>query len=80
LASNRAALRRRSIGGACISVELFHLFRYVDGQAFRFDNRKPLDDEDHFRFAMRKIVGERLTYPELTRQTPAAGPSTEVPF
>ena len=49
-----------------MSVEPFHLFRYVDEQAFRFNNRKPMDDSMRFTYLMRKIVGKRLTYAELT--------------
>jgi hypothetical protein len=30
------------------SVEPFHLFRYVDEQAFRFNNRLPMSDVDRF--------------------------------
>ena len=59
-------LLKRGIGGRYVSVEPFHLFRYVDEQAFRFNNRKPMDDGDRFRYLMRKIVGKRLTYAQLT--------------
>ena len=34
------SLLKRTIGGTYVSVEPFHLFRYVDEQAFRFNNRK----------------------------------------
>ena len=44
----------------------FHLFRYVDEQAFRFNNRKPMSDADRFSYLVRKVVGKRLTYAELT--------------
>jgi transposase-like protein len=59
------SLLKRSIGGTYISVEPFHLFRYVDEQAFRFNNRK-LTDGERFTEGMRQIVGRRLTYDELT--------------
>lgn len=59
------SLLKRSIGGTYVSVEPFHLFRYVDEQAFRFNNRK-LTDGERFTEAMRQIVGRRLTYEELT--------------
>jgi hypothetical protein len=49
-----------------VSVEPFHLFRYVDEQAFRFNNRKPMNDAQRFSYLVRKIVGKRLTYAELT--------------
>lgn len=60
------SLLKRTIGGTYVSVEPFHLFRYVDEQAFRFNNRKPMDDSMRFSYLMRKIVGKRLTYAELT--------------
>jgi hypothetical protein len=54
-----------------------HLFRYVDEQAFRFNNRakknNPINDADGFTLAMSQIVGKRLTYQELTGKTEAAG-------
>jgi hypothetical protein len=75
------SLLKRSIAGTYVSVEPFHLFRYVDEQAFRYNNRGPMNDADRFRFAMRKIVGKRLTYDELIGNT-EEGPKTEdqVPF
>ena len=60
------ALLKRGIGGTYVSVEPFHLFRYVDEQAFRFNNRLPMSDGDRFGYLVRKIVGKRLTYKELT--------------
>ncbi len=62
------SLLKRSIGGTCVSVEPFHLFRYVDEQAFRFDNRK-LTDGERFTEGVRQIVGRRLSYAELTAKT-----------
>jgi transposase-like protein len=73
------SLLKRTLGGTYVSVEPFHLFRYVDEQAFRFNNRKPMDDADRFRYAMRKIVGKRLTYAELTGKT-EEGPNQEEAF
>ncbi len=63
------SLLKRGIGGTYVSVEPFHLFRYIDEQAFRFNNRKPMNDAQRFTYAMRKIVGKRLTYAELTGKT-----------
>jgi len=63
------SLLKRSINGTYVSVEPFHLFRYVDEQAFRFNNRKPMDDAHRFSYVVRKIVGKRLTYAELTGKT-----------
>lgn len=39
---------------------------YVDEQAFRFNNRLPMSDKDRFSYLVRKVVGKRLTYAELT--------------
>lgn len=63
------SLLKRSIGGTYVSVEPYHLFRYVDEQAFRFNHCKSMDDGQRFNYAMRKIVGKRLTYAELTGKT-----------
>src|SRR5438876_11232222 len=64
------SLLKRGLGGSYVAVEPFHLFRYVDEQAFRFNNRatrdNPLNDSDRFDAAVRQIVGKRLTYKELT--------------
>ena len=60
------SLLKRSLGGTYVSVEPFHLFRYVDEQAFRYNNCKGMNDAERFSFAIRKIVGKRLTYKELT--------------
>jgi transposase-like protein len=68
------SLLKRSIHGTYVSVEPFHLFRYVDEQAFRFNNRGPMNDAQRFSYTMRKIVGRRLTYAELTGKT-EEGPS-----
>ena len=57
---------KRTVHGTYVSVEPFHLFRYVDEQAFRYNNRKPMDDGDRFSYLVRKIVGKRVTYAQLT--------------
>jgi hypothetical protein len=36
---------KRGLKGTYISVEPFHLFRYLDEQAFRFNERKKTDSE-----------------------------------
>jgi len=75
------SLLKRSLSGTYVSVEPFHLFRYVDEQAFRFNNRGPMDDGDRFQFAMGKIVGKRLTYAELTGKTEQGAEETQAePF
>jgi len=64
------ALLKRGINGTYVSVEPCHLFRYLDEQCFRYNNRatkdNPLNDADRFTFAMTQIAGRRLTYAELT--------------
>ena len=60
------SLLKRSLHGTYVSVEPFHLFRYLDEQAFRYNNRKDMNDFDRFALAMSQIVGKRLTYDELT--------------
>jgi|SRR5208283_1438422 len=60
------SLLKRGLHGTYISVEPFHLFRYIDEQAFRYNNRKYLDDRGRFALAVSQIVGKRLTYKALT--------------
>jgi transposase-like protein len=62
------SLLKRGLHGTYISVEPFHLFRYLDEQAFRYNNRK-MTDAERFSVAMKQIVGRRLTYKELTAKT-----------
>jgi transposase-like protein len=59
------SLLKRGIHGTYVSVEPYHLFRYVDEQAFRFNNRIDMSDSDRFDVAMSQIAGKRLTYAEL---------------
>ena len=42
------------------------MFRYLDEQMFRFNNRKELDDAGRFDLAVRQIVGKRITFAQLT--------------
>ncbi|MFI5090346.1 MAG: IS1595 family transposase [Terriglobales bacterium] len=64
------SLLKRGISGTYVSVEPFHLFRYLDEQSFRYNNRgtrdNRLNDADRFGMAMSQIVGKRLTYAGLT--------------
>jgi hypothetical protein len=72
------SLLKRGIGGTYVSVEPFHLFRYLDEQAFRYNTRKDANDDvlgdgQRFSLAVSQIVGKRLMYAELTgkvRETP----------
>jgi transposase-like protein len=56
------SLLKRGINGTYISVEPFHLFRYLDEQAFRYNTRKDMKDSNRFDLAVRQIVGKRLTW------------------
>jgi transposase-like protein len=58
------SLLKRAIKGTYVSVEPFHLFRYLDEQAFRFNARKT-DDGSRFLTVLQTIVGRRLTYQAL---------------
>ena len=60
------SLLKRGISGTYVSVEPFHLFRYLDEQMFRFNNRKDLDDAGRFDLVISQLVGKRLTFAELT--------------
>src|SRR2546421_5505868 len=59
------SLLKRGVSGTYVSVEPFHLFRYLDEQAFRFNNRKATD-ADRFNMALLGIMGKRVTYRALT--------------
>src|ERR1700676_3308131 len=64
------SLLKRGISGTYVSVEPFHLFRYLDEQSFRFNNRK-LTDAERFDAVVRGVVGKRLTFDQLTGKTEA---------
>ena len=59
------SLLKRGLKGTYVSVEPFHLFRYLDEQGYRFNNRW-LTDGQRFDVAVRQIVGKRLTWDQLT--------------
>jgi transposase-like protein len=59
------SLLKRCFHGTYVSVEPFHLFRYLDEQAFRFNEREG-QDADRFKKALESVAGQRLTYSELT--------------
>lgn len=50
---NFSSLLKRELGGTYVSVEPFHLFRYVDEQAFRFNNRRD---------SQRQIINDRQRF------------------
>src|SRR5256712_2976447 len=59
------SLLKRGIAGTYVSVEPFHLFRYLDEQSFRFNERK-MTDAERICFAMSNVFGRRLTWNQLT--------------
>jgi transposase-like protein len=63
-------LFKRGVNGTYVSVEPFHLFRYLDEQSYRYNNRatpdNPMNDFDRFKLAMSQVVGKRLTWDQLT--------------
>jgi transposase-like protein len=64
---NYWSLLKRTIAGTYVSVEPFHLFRYLDEQAYRFNNRgKEMNDFDRFKLAASQMLGKRLTWNEAT--------------
>jgi transposase-like protein len=60
------SLLKRGISGTYVSVEPFHLHRYLDEQMFRYNNRKDMNDAARFDLAVRQIVGKRITFAQLT--------------
>jgi hypothetical protein len=70
---NYWSLLKRGIKGTYVSVEPFHLFRYLDEQAFRFNNRgskeNRISDGERFDNVLSHVLGKRLTYAEVTGKT-----------
>jgi hypothetical protein len=60
------SLLKRGINGTYVSVEPFHLFRYLDEQTFRYNNRKNMNDADRFSAVLSQVAGKRLTFAEVT--------------
>jgi transposase-like protein len=61
------SLLKRALKGTYVSVEPFHLFRYLDEQAFRF-NKRTGNDLYRFLEVAKALTGRRLTFEELTGQ------------
>src|SRR6267143_1500624 len=59
------SLLKRGIKGTYVSVEPFHMFRYLDEQAFRFNEREG-NDSDRFKTVISQIVNKRVTFDQLT--------------
>ena len=69
---NLRSLPRCSIQGSCVSVELFHLFRYLENQLFRFNRRKK-QDRDRCRKKVSRLSEMHISYEALTGVYPASG-------
>lgn len=59
------SLLKRALKGTYVSVEPFHLFRYLDEQCPRFNTRKQADGV-RFSEMLSRVVGRRVTYAALT--------------
>ena len=70
-------LFKRCVKGTHVSIEPFHLTRYVDSEAFRFNNRG-FNDGQRFILAVQGIEGKRLTYKGLIGASEVAPASDRV--
>ena len=66
------SLLKRQLKGTYISVEPFHLFRYLDEQVYRYNNRELENDGERFQLALSQIAGKRLTFAEVTGKVHSA--------
>ena len=70
------SLLKRGLKGTYVSVEPFHLFRYLDEQVFRYNNRgtkdTPVHDGERFERVLSHVLGKRLTYAEVTGKVGSA--------
>jgi transposase-like protein len=55
------SLLKRTLKGTYVSVDPAHLDRYLDEQAFRF-NERDKNDGGRFRKVVSSVAGKRLTY------------------
>jgi transposase-like protein len=60
------SLVKRGLKGTYISVEPFHMFRYLDEQVYRYNKRKLAHDGERFELALSQVAGKRLTFAEVT--------------
>jgi transposase-like protein len=60
------SLTKRNLAGTYVSVEPFHLDRYLDEMMFRFNNRINKNDGERFTKVLSQVAGRRLTYADLT--------------
>jgi transposase-like protein len=62
------SLLKRGLNGTYVSVQPFHLFRYLDERVFAY-NLRDLDDLGRFTAVLSSVAGRRLTYAELIGQS-----------
>lgn len=62
------SLLKRGLHGTYVSVQPFHLFRYLDERVFTF-NTRDLTDFGRFALLLRQISGRRLSYASLIGKT-----------
>jgi len=62
------SLLKRGLAGTYVSVEPFHLFRYLDERLFTF-NERALTDLQRFHKVLSAAAGKRLTYADLTAKS-----------
>jgi hypothetical protein len=70
------SLLKRGLHGTYISVEPYHLFRYLDEQAFRYNQRRATD-ADRFVELCYNVTGRRLTWNQLTGKDDTSRPDRE---
>lgn len=63
---------KRTVRGTYVSVEPYHLHRYLSEYSFRHDYRR-VDDARRFAIVADQFKGQRLTYAQLTGKVNAAG-------
>ena len=61
------SLLKRGLNGTYVSVEPFHLFRYLDERVFTF-NLRDRSDFARFEAVLNAAAGRRLTFAEVTGQ------------
>lgn len=66
------SLLKRGIKGTYVSIEPFHLFRYLDEQSFRFNERKD-NDAGRFVKVVAGVIGKGLRYAKLIGKTDGDG-------
>jgi hypothetical protein len=73
---------KRGLKGTYISVEPFHLFRYLDEQEYRYNNRgnkdNPVHGGERFELALSQIAGKRLTFAEVTGKVGSSAPANRL--